>query len=229
MNTAILHLILAFLTAIGALVTYIFWRKNAFQNQNIKMFFIFFVLFTGYHLFLSLPFFFTPDNLTAMAWGYIFAIVFLFLMCVPMWKLILRILSVSDKTIKSIIRGFLLICMIITLIQIYDFRLPIIHQSGFIIWNVNLFSAWFTSIAVGILPFLFGFSFFKNWPKNVTTVEKLKAFFFSIGGFTYGLACVYFIAWNVDMIISAFILVTLGTILFIMPFLIPKRKQIEMQ
>lgn len=229
MTTTILHFILAIFTAIASVITYSLWHKGNFQDINKKRFFIFFVFFTAYHLCLSLPYLFLQKNLTAMSWGYISAIVFLFLFCLPMWKLILGLANVSTKATKFIIGIFLLIGLLGFFIKIYDFQLPIIHSSGLIIWNADLISAWLTFICVGTLPFSFFVFFFKNYPKNLGFDEKLKTIFFGGGGLTYSLACVYFIAWNVDMVISAFILVTLGTILFIMPFLMPKRKQIEIQ
>ncbi len=229
MITAILHFILAVFTAFASTVTYFLWQKTGFQDKNKKGFFYFFIFFTGYHLCLSLPFFITPQNFAFLTRGYIFAIVFLFLMCVPMWKLVLGLVNVSAKATKFIIGIFLLIGFSVFLIEIYDFHLPIIHQSGLIIWNANLLAAWLTSVCVGILPFLFGFTLFKNYPRNIGLVEKLKTIFFSSGSFAFSVACVYFIAQNVIMVISAFIFVSLGIILFTLPFLIPKRKEIKIQ
>ena len=76
MISVILHSILAFLATVGAMAVYILWRRDQFRNKLISGFFWFFVFFIGYHLSLILPFLFRGEDLTLMAWGYNFAIVF---------------------------------------------------------------------------------------------------------------------------------------------------------
>lgn len=221
MISAILHLILAFLTAVGAVgIYYKFVRKTGY----IKELFCFFVFFTAYHLFLSLPFFFSSGNLAIMAWGYNFAILFLFLICVSVVVIELQILNIPNRKKRFFMAGFFSLGLITVLLQTFNFCLPIIHKSGFIIWNVNILSKLIATMAASLTALSWSALLFKNWPKNVCFTGKLKTVLLGAGTFMFALACVYFFAYNVAMVISAFIFVSVGTILCTAGFLIPKRK-----
>lgn len=220
MISAILHLILAFLTSIGAVgIYYKFVRKGG----HIKDFFWFYVFFTAYHLFLSLPFFLTSGNLTIMAWGYNFAILSLFIFLAPVIMIEFQIINMPKRKRKILISSFLLSGLIAVLLQVFIFRLPIIHESGFIIWNANILSKLIATLAAVLTSLSWSLFLFKNWPKNISFVEKLKTVFLGTGAFVFALACVYFSAYNVAMVISAFIFVSIGTVLSTACFLIPKK------
>lgn len=220
MISAILHLILAFLTAVGAVgIYYKFVRKTGY----IKELFCFFVFFTAYHLFLSLPFFFSSGNLAIMAWGYNFAILFLFLLSASVVIIEFQILNIPNKK-NLLCLVFLALGLTTVFLQIFNFRLPLIHKSGFIIWNVNILSKLIATMAASLTALSWSALLFKNWPKNACFTGKLKTVLLGAGTFMFALACVYFFAYNVAMVISAFIFVSVGTILCTAGFLIPKRK-----
>ncbi len=228
MNSVILHLILAFLTLVGAVGVYIYWWRDGFVKKSPrKQLFLFFIFFTAYHLFLSLPFLFFHGNLRLMAFGYNFAILAIFLMSVPIFRVYLGFYELSPQKIKLIINTFLLVGIALIIGLFYDLRLPFIDESGFIIWRVNLFLGILNTIVIGTLPFLFGLSFLKNLPRGITSIEKVKVFFLSFGSFSFALSCIYFAVQNLFMVIIAFIFVTLGIIFWIISLFIHRKKLIS--
>ena len=225
MLSVMLHLILALLTTIGAFGVFLYWRKEDFSKhsprRNIMIFFIF---FTFYHLSLSLPYLFFGGNLKAMAIGYNFGIFFLFLMSVPMMSILLRIYDFAPEKIKNINLGFLAIGFLIVAGLFLDLHLPVIDKTGFIIWKVNPVLGIINAVVIAFLPFIFGFSFWRNRPSNIGWVERIKLSLLSSGSFIFSLACVYFAAQNLLMVISAFVFVTLGVLFWIIAFFIPKQE-----
>lgn len=225
MATAILHLSLAFLTFLGVIIAYVIWSRGGFGDKPIKNIFYFFIFFTFYNLFLSLPFFLYNQNARIMAQGYNLAIAFMFLTCVPMWRMHLKVFwNFPRQIINVMMVFFLIIGSAVVFSQFLDLHLPLIDESGFMVWKPNFVTGVITSISIGILPFFFGISLSKDYPKAITFKERLKLILLSAGSFSYTAACVYFIAQNIFMVISAFILVSLGTILWLIAFSIPSKK-----
>lgn len=225
MATSVLHLSLAFLTFLGVIIAYVIWSRGGLGDKPIKNIFYFFIFFTFYNLFLSLPFFLFNQNPRIMAQGYNLAIASIFLMCVPMWRMYLKIFwDMPQQIIKTIIICFLAIGSAVVLSQFLDLHLPLIDESGFVVWKPNFVTGIITSISIGILPFLFGISLSRDYPKAITFKGRLKLILLSVGSFSFVAACVYFIAQNLFMVISAFILVSLGIILWLVAFSIPSQK-----
>ncbi|MEW5907679.1 MAG: hypothetical protein AB1643_00635 [Patescibacteria group bacterium] len=227
MKTIILHFILASITAIASVVAYLGWRATKYSEDVKRGFFLFFFFFIGYHLSLVFPFLIFGANLRAIAWGYIVAIIFIFLLLVPIWRIVLnRLFGLSIKKINFIITLLLLAGLLVTIIEIYDFRLPIFDESGFIFWNANIIAALITSFSAAILETVSIFYLIKNWPSNLSTFKKIKTALFMFGLMMFIIACIYFLAFNLTMVITAFVTVSLGTLSFLITLLI--RDQTEL-
>jgi len=225
MISAILHLVLSLLTAIGALVSYEIWIRNKSQRQAMKDFVAFFIFFTVYHLLLSVPFFLFKADPVVMAWGYNFAVLFVFLILIPIYRTIIFYVMGMPRNKGNFLLGMLLLVgFAVVTLQIYYFRLPIIDPSGFIIWNSNLISGLITFSAVAFAVMLWVAIFLKNRPENLGHMEKFKTALYTLSFIMFTIASIYFIACNLAMVYTAFITVTLGTILMVIEFLIPKEE-----
>ncbi len=225
MTSFILHLILAFLNIFGAVAVYVIWKKGNFQKNIMGHLFLFYAFFVCYHLSLALPFWIFSGNLTAMAWGYNLAIAFLFLLLAPMYSImVFQILGVPLVRISFLIKIFLLVGMVAVLIQVYDFRLPEILKSGFIIWNANLISSFIAFSSGASIAVIWTIIFLKNKPGRLNPAEKLKAILCTAGGLMFTISSIYFIARNLTMVVLAFIFVYIGTILLGTAVLIPEKR-----
>ncbi|MBU2109743.1 hypothetical protein KKB71_02190 [Patescibacteria group bacterium] len=227
MTSAILHLILALLSFAGGLVIHTVWAKHRIKEQYIKRLSSFFFLFTFCHLSFGLPYLIYQDNLRVLAWGYNFAIAFMFLSVIFIWKMVFEILCFSAQKIRSMTIFFLFLALITVLVQIFNMRLPTIFHNGFIIWNGNLISGTIISLHIIFLVILWIYILLKNWPKEITFIEKLKSVLITIGAILMGSSFIYYIAYNYTMVLLSFIFVFLGTTIFIIPFLIPKKREIQ--
>lgn len=190
--------------------------------------FLFFAFFTGYHLSLSLPLWFFPGNLAALAWGYNLGIVFLFLAMAPMYSImVFRIIGMPLKKIGQYIWMLLVLGLVPVFIQIYDFHLPIIDESGFIIWNANLIAGTIIFLSGASIAIIWTIIFFKNKPVGLNATEKIKAFICTTGGLMFSCASIYFLARGVLAVVLAFIFVFIGTVLMISLVLIPEEKSLK--
>lgn len=224
MNSIILHSILALLSALGSIATYLHWRKTGFQKEAVKRFsWLFFFLFWYYFSYIF-SFFFFRGNLSALAWGIIVSVAFLFIGITFMWKVILGLLNISLKKINFIARGFLLMGLITILFLIIDFRLPIIHESGFIILNINFVSALLIILGQNALPAIWLFIILKNWPRNLGLVEKLKAASISFACLLIIFSGVYFLTRDYRLVIAGYSLVIAGITFLTATFLFSSKK-----
>lgn len=227
MTSAILRSILALLSALGGIATYLHWRKTGFQKEVPKRFFwLFFFLFWYYFSYIF-SFFVFQGNLSALAWGIIASVAFLFIGLAPMWKVILDLLNVSPKKINFITKISLLIGLITILFLIIDFRLPIIHESGFIILNINFISALLIILAQDAIPAIWLFAIFKNWPKNISLIEKLKAASISFACLLIIFSGVYFLARDYRLVIAGNSLIIAGITFLTATFLFPTKKTVK--
>ena len=225
MISAILHLGLSLLTAISAIATYRIWKKNKSQRKVLKDFLVFFIFFIAYHLFLSLPFFLFKADLIMMAWGYNLAVFFVFLILVPIYRTIIVYVVKMPSYKSKVLLGTLIVIGFITVaLQIYDFHLPVISSSGFIIWNANLISSSIVFSTVVVAEIWWLILFLKNRPLNLSLRGKVKVTLYTLSFIMFTIASIYFIAYNLAMIYIAFIAVTLGTILMTIEFLIPQEE-----
>lgn len=224
MTTAILHLILAGLAVVGSIAIYFTWHRMDFQHNLVKYLFYFLAFFIGYHVFLSLPYFIFGKNLTVLAGGYEIAIFFYFLFLVPIIQLIFYLTNASSKTKAYVLSLFFFWAAAVLVLQIVDFRLPIVLSNGFIFWNANPVSAWLTSLA----GFLVGANLFMivgNQPRGLNFSERFKSFLLMSGIFTLTVdSLLYFPAHSLTMVFLAFVFTGLGTVLFMAVFFVPKYK-----
>lgn len=196
----------------------------------MKNIFLFYFFLVGYHLSLILPFLFSGGDLTAMAWGYNLAVVFLFLLVSSFLLVEFNILGFSRKKSMAIITAFMSVCALVVLLQIYDFRLPIILPSGFILWNANLAAAWVTALAGFIAAMIFVYISLKNWPANLNLNEKIKNTLLVTALFAFGISSImHFPARGFTQILLAFVFIYTGTILFTAAFLVPKKKEPKLE
>ncbi len=227
MLSIILHSILAILTTFGVVVFYCILRKGKKENPIMKNIFLFYAFLLGYHLSLILPFLFSGGDLKTMAWGYNLAVVFLFLLVSAFLVVEFNILGFSRKKSRTILVSFMSVCLFVVLLQIYDFRLPIILPSGFILWNANLAGAWITALAGFVAAMTFVAISLRNWPANLNFNEKLKNTLLIIGLFSFGISSImHFPARSFTQILLAFVFIYAGTIFFTAAFLVPKKKEI---
>lgn len=225
MNSVILHLILAFLLAVGASALYIKWRSDEASRKFTKNLLYFYFFFNVYHLSLALPYIIFNGNLEKMAWGYIIAIASVFFITISFWRLLVEIFRMDINKVKYLMGFFCLWGAAAVGLLIYDFRLPMVLPSGFIMWNGNILAGSMAGFFCVLSSFVWLGLVVKNWPQGLGWLEKSKItmliagpFFFSIAGF------IYFVARGMFEIIFAFVIVFLGTIIFSIPFFIPSHK-----
>ncbi|NOY35769.1 MAG: hypothetical protein GXP44_02530 [bacterium] len=230
MLSIILHSILAILTTFGVAVFYFILRKGKKENSIMKNIFLFYSFLLGYHLSLILPFLFSGGDLKTMAWGYNLAVVFIFLLVSAFLMVEFSILGFSRRKSRTVIAFFMSICLFVVLLQIYDFRLPVILSSGFILWNANLAAAWITALAGFVAAMIFVVVSLRNWPANLNFNEKLKNVLLVIGLFSFGVSSImHFPARGFTQILLAFVFIYAGTIFFTAAFLVPKKKELRVE
>jgi len=225
MLTAKLHLILAAINFIGATASYLIWRKNDKRAAVMGNFSLFFTAFIFYHLCLALPYLLFNANLKIMALGYNLAILFLFLLVSPMYKVIFfNVLNIPSGKSKIYSLLFLLLGMAVFAIQSYDFQLPQIGPDGWVVWNNNFLAGLITLVFAASGPVVWMAIFLQSQPAKMDWREKSKAFLFTAGIFMFSLASIYFIARNPVMLLLAFIFTFMGTLLVNAVILVPQNK-----
>lgn len=213
------------MNATAAAAVYWIWTKEDHRQKLMGHLFVFYAAFTGYHLSLSLPFYIFGGDLAAMAWGYNLAVAFVFLLLTPMYAMmIFQVLGFSIKGIKRFMAIFFLAGATVVLIQVLDFRLPMIIDPGFILWNNNFTAGLLTFLAGASVSVIWVVIFLKNRPVNLNIAEKIKIYLFTLSGLMFSTASVYFIARNLTMVIIAFIFVFIGTALIIPTTLMAEKK-----
>ncbi len=137
---------------------------------------------------LSLPVMIAPENLPAIAAGFIIGIVFVFLLFIIGLQVelsIARPLFVSY--VKELSTVVAILGAVAINVLIFDFRLPY-FQDGVIFWNVNPYIAWL----IGGLSFLYGviwsYMFFRSGGLTKNASQKTKMFVLSIDGLLIGIA-----------------------------------------
>lgn len=224
MISALLHLFSVPFIVISGILAYSYWKKGGFRKSILNYLFVFFLFIAAYQFFLSLPFLLTK-NLFLTAWGYNLAIVFVFLIAVPIFRMEFDLLGVSEKRSNFFQVLYLLVGVAVIVIQAYDFRLPIVHESGFIFWNANPVAAWISSFAAFILSMALVVVILKNRPENLTFLEKLKTTLFITASIATSLSVlIYYPAHNLLQVILAFAAAYLGFALFMVTLLIPRRE-----
>lgn len=225
MLTTKLHLFLALISLIGAVTTYLIWRKNDARKKSMGYFGLFFLMFIFYNLCLSLPFIVSGGNLEYMTWGYNLATFFVFLFIAPMYNVIIyRLLLIKFGNAKLLSLVFVIIGLAVFVAQTSDFRLPIITQHGLVLWNNNFITGFVTMFFAALTALLWIVTYFHNRPAEISVREKVKVFLFMLGTIAFALSSIYFIAGNVILVIAAFVFVYSGSILFNITIFLSEKK-----
>ncbi|MFA4890050.1 MAG: hypothetical protein WC587_00225 [Candidatus Paceibacterota bacterium] len=220
-----LHFIIAIIFLVSSVVLYILWKKQGSPKNYIMDYFFFLSFFSLYHLALSLPYIIFGENLTLMAWGYILAMISLLFLFPRVYKITLKIWGVSEQKIKLVIYLTTLLILTTIIIYIYDFRTPYIVNPGFIIWNGNIIGS--------IIIFLLGLeagvfwaiTFLKNIPKDLIFIYKLKTYLYIAAAVLVAISSIYFVSRTVLLVIIAFVSHGLASVFFVIPVLLPKPSQ----
>jgi hypothetical protein len=226
MLTSILHLVLALMLMVGLEITYRLWQKKKFAPEFISYFFVFFLFFAGYNLALSLPYLFFAQNPFLLGWGYILAMVFLFLTFGVMFKLEMELYGVKPMNASFFLGVTTFAGVLVVALQIMDFRLPFFYSSGLILWNVNPLAGWITGLAALLPGTSMAFTLYYISAKGLSAYEKTKRFLITVGGLALGVAgLAYFPARNEWQIVTAFIFIFLGICFFILAFSLPQKEE----
>lgn len=179
MVSSILHLLIIPLVLFGAYLTYSSWKKNQFQNYVSKNLFLFFCFYAVHHIFLSLPVLFSM-NITAVAIGYVVAIVFLFLALIPIVMIEAHMIDASKKNLHAVMTLIIALALVVTILQSVQLPEPLIVK-GFIFWNADLSMSILTSIVSFLVGMHILFIMAPHWPKHITLRQKIKANLFMAG------------------------------------------------
>lgn len=224
MLSAILHLILAVIALTGGVAVFYLWKKQQFgEETSIKNFISLFACLALYHLFLSFSYFLSSGNLFFMAWGYIIAIICLFLLVFFVFRILSYFSGYSAKLSLACEILVLSAAALVFFIQVYDFRLPSILPSNFIVWNGSVLASIIMVIVLLTATLNFIAAFVKNLNKADIFIEKLKIYLLISGTLFMNLSLIYFFANTFFLVILAFILHFLGIMLFSAAFLAHRR------
>ncbi len=220
MISAILHLILALIAFTGGVAVFYLWKKQKFGKETlIKNFISLFACLVLYHLSLAFSYFLSSGNLFFMAWGYIIAITCLFLLVFFVFRILSYFSGYSMRLSLACEIFILSAAALVFFIQVYDFRLPSILPSNFIVWNGSVSATIIMVIVLLTVTLNFIATFVKNLNKADIFIEKLKIYLLISGTLFMNLSLIYFFANTFFLVILAFILHFLGIMLFSAAFL----------
>ena len=186
MLVSISHIIFTFLSIVIAAGVFGSYIGGHSKSKKLKRFAIFFVLFASYQLFFSYFLFF--DNLYFAAWSYNLAIIVAFIMFAFILSVILSILGVTRRNRSMVYLFVLLTGVAVVGMQIYDFRLPVVKESGFIDWNANKLAARMTSLSAFLISLIWVYALLVNISSFHGHPRKLKAILLASGGLSLGLS-----------------------------------------
>lgn len=217
MLTATLHFILVFIATAAFLGVYRSYVKSGRTNQQLYNFSRFFAFLVFYQLFLS-SYIFTKD-LKMVSIFFNLGIFSLFLVLFYVLKTVLPMFSISQEKQNLLPKLLMFIGLVVVAWQFYDFRLPILHSSGFILWNPNPWPAWIISGVIVMVTTAWVFILSKNI-KNFVGMAKTKNIFLILMSFVFGLSGIFYFHPNYYMTIAAFITHTLGFIFALITLII---------
>lgn len=228
MISAILHLILALIALTGGQAVFYLWKKQKFGKETfIKNFIGLFACLALYHLSLAFSYFLSSGNLFFMAWGYIIAITFLILLVFFTFKIQSYFSGYSARLSLVCETCALSVAALVFFIQVYDFRLPIILPSNFIVWNGSVLASIITAIVILTASLNFIAMLVKNLNKADIFTEKLKIYLLISGILFMNLSLTYFFANTFSLVVLSFILHLLGIMLFSAAFLARRRIRVK--
>lgn len=223
MITVILHFFAFFLSLVLFIGVYSSYLRGRSANKQLKDFSFFFLSFAGYQIFMS-SYLFIKD-LTIVSYSYNIAILFLFIVLAYALKLSLSL--INFKHIKGVISFVFLAGIAIIFVQFYDFRLPILHESGFILWNANPWAAWATSIMSMFTASILAYVFLKNMYK-ADKIGMLKNALLIVMAVAFGLSGIFYFHPNYTLTVAAFVshlFAFFAALLFVaLPFAVEKHQ-----
>ena len=217
MLAASMHFILAFIAIAAFLGVYRSYIKSGRTNQQLYNFSRFFAFFVFYQLFLS-SYLFTKD-LKAVNIFFNLGIFSLFLVLFYALKTVLPMFGISQEKQNLLPKLLIFIGLAVVGWQFYDFRLPILHSSGLILWNPNPWLAWITGAVTIAVAAAWFFVLGKNI-KNFVGMAKIKSAFVFLMAFSFGLSGIFYFHPNYYMTIAAFITHILGFVFALITLII---------
>ncbi len=186
MTAAVSNISFAFLSIVIAAGLMGSYTGNGSKNKKLKNFSIFFFLFAIYQLLLSYFLFF--DDLYIGAWSYNFAIAIDFIMMAFVLSIILELFGVSERDRNIFYPIVLMIGVLVIAIQVYDFRLPILQETGFVDWNANKLASRITSLTGFLISIVWAHGLLKDLSSLEENYQKIKALLLSLGGLFLGIS-----------------------------------------
>lgn len=197
--------------AISAILSGILYRsylRKGSQNKEIKNFAIFFLIFTAYHIPLSVLK--STSDPILLAWFYNFAILLFFLMLIFAWKISLSLLSLSQKNIDVLLGILSVFGLLAIAVQIYDFRLPIVYSPYLLFWNANAFASWITRISGLLVGGTWVYVFSRKFLLHLNMAEKLKNSLLILMAAMFAISSLLYFTNNYRLTISAFVFKFMG-------------------
>ncbi len=203
MLTAIFHFLYAIASfIIGLLILFFVWTKKTKLNNNVVYFAYFFILFAVYRILLASYLFI--DDIFLIKEFYIIGIIVFFGMITLMELVALKMLQVEYLMRKIIFLFMFLLTSVVTFLQVYNFRLPIINRKGFVLWNMDIWSSWITSLSGFMVAMTWAYVFSRNIMKGRNKTDKIKNHLIVITAIFLGIASLAYFHSNYYSLIIAF-------------------------
>ncbi|MAZ40950.1 hypothetical protein CL654_02440 [bacterium] len=221
--TVALQFIMALVSSIAALGLFVsYWKKDVHKGELTKLG-LFFTLFAAYSFAQSLPFLIV-GTLEYVAWGFILSVYLVLVMVLVLFETKVFYLNPLIKRIRPFFRLLVVVSgVFIMALLITDFRLPILDESGWILWNVNPLAIWAFSLITGFTALLWSFAYFDSARFTESLVARVKAYILSLNGIIWALAVVlYFPSADPSQISFAIIITLISLILSALVFWVPR-------
>lgn len=214
MLSAIFDFLYIFPSLLTSLFIFIAYKKGGSLNKQIRVFSLFFLLFSLYRSFLAV-FNFTSDLIIG-AWSYNIAIIIFYIMIVLVWQISFDLLGLSRTKQNFLLSTMAIVGILVFDIQIYDFRLPIIHSSGLIFWNTTPIAAWITALSGFLVGMTWVYAFLKNLKNTRNRIAKIKSVSIIFTAFMLAVSSLtHFHSQKYYLLIFSFITAFLGFLFFL--------------
>jgi hypothetical protein len=225
MISIILHFIVVLLGVVGCLALDLSLRKQAVQSRMAKQFFSALIFFTLYHAFLSVPVLALGLNEAVLTYGYVGAIIFLFLTLVFAVAIETELLEVASQKRNASVVVLFVVGVLVTAMQMLQLPAPY-SEAGFIFWNASFLPATLTSLSVFFVMSLIVAVMVKKWPKHFDLTQKIKAVVLNAGFLMLAFSgLIYYPSHNLLQTKASFVSGILGAILMVISLLIKKHNK----
>lgn len=202
MLTVIFHFSAFFIAVTGFIGVYASYLRSGSINKRLKDFSLFFLSFAVYSLLLSA--YFITDDLVIINYAYNAGLVFLFGVLFFALKVCLHILNFSAIKRMFILSLLSTVGLIVVIMHFYDFRLPVIHESGLILWNGNPLAAWAMSVASVSVAFIWIYVFLRNMYR-ASGIAILKNSLLVLMAVGFGIAGLFYFHPSYEFTVAAFV------------------------